>query len=216
MPGRIARRDALLDIGAAGPLAGLAVALPVLAYGIFLSPVGPIPDAAHWAEGHSLLYSGLLYLIKGPIPEGHDILLGPTAFAGWAGLLVTMINLIPAVQLDGGHVAFALFGERQERYSRRLRGLLLPLAAAVSLAYGLPALFAGQTGDALYSAFSPGMQWAVWWLILRLMVRGQHREHPPTDAGTLSPRRRILACFTLALFVLLFMPAWLRAVPAAN
>ena len=111
MPNRIQSRNALLDIGAAGPLAGLAVALLVLAYGIMQSNIAPEPQGVvYYMEGRSLLYLGLLYALKGPIPAGYDIMLGPTAFAGWAGLLVTMLNLIPAVQLDGGHVAYALLG----------------------------------------------------------------------------------------------------------
>jgi membrane-associated protease RseP (regulator of RpoE activity) len=213
MPNRIARRDALLDIGAAGPLAGLAVALPVLVYGLMHSPVRASAPGMVLQEGHSLLYVALLYLTKGPIPDGQDIQLSPTAFAGWAGLLVTMINLIPAAQLDGGHVAFALFGERQERYSRLVRALLLPLALCVSLYYGLSAWFHGATGGALSSQFAPGTQWLLWWLLLRMLARAGHREHPPTDDHVLSPRRKLVACFTLALFVLLFMPAWLREVP---
>jgi membrane-associated protease RseP (regulator of RpoE activity) len=213
MRSRIARRNALLDIGAAGPLAGLVVALPVLAYGIAHSPVREVaPGVEYWMEGRSLLYLGLLYLLKGPIPEGHDILLSPTAFAGWAGLLVTMINLIPVAQLDGGHVAYALFGERQEKYSRLVRAMLLPLAVGVALAYGLPRLFAGASGDALLAGFAPGGQWLMWWILLRLMSRQGQPEHPPTDDDVLSPRRRWIAIGTLALFVLLFMPAWLRQI----
>jgi membrane-associated protease RseP (regulator of RpoE activity) len=215
MRGRITSRDALLDIGAAGPLAGMAVALPVLIYGILESPVGPLPIGQdYWMEGRSLLYLGLLFLLKGPIPEGHDIMLSPTAFAAWAGLLVTMINLIPAAQLDGGHVAYALFGERQERFSRKVRGLLLPLSVAVALAYGIPALLSGARGDALFAGFAPGGQWLTWWILLRVFARGGRREHPPTDDDRLSPRRRTVAIGTLLLFVLLFMPAWLRQIPA--
>ena len=215
MSGRIARRNALLDIGAAGPLAGMAVALPVLIYGISTSAVGPLPeDGGYLAEGHSLLYAGLLWLIKGPIPQGHDIQLTGTAFAGWTGLLVTMINLIPAGQLDGGHVAYALFGERQEHFSRRVRASLLPIAACVSLYYGLSAYAEGVRGGNLAEAFAPGAHWAVWWLLLSFIVGRGKREHPQTDDDTLSPRRRQLAWATLALFVALFMPAWLREVPA--
>jgi membrane-associated protease RseP (regulator of RpoE activity) len=214
MRGRIARRNALLDIGAAGPLAGMAVALPVLIYGIATSTVGPLPEhQGYLIEGRSLLYLLLLRVLKGPIPEGHDILLSPTAFAGWAGLLVTMINLIPAVQLDGGHVAYALFGERQERYSRGIRAALLPVAVCVSLAYGLPAYFGGARGELLLNGFAPGVHWLLWWFLLRLMTRRGRREHPRTDAGELSPGRRAIAWATLALFVALFMPAWLRQVP---
>jgi membrane-associated protease RseP (regulator of RpoE activity) len=212
MRDRISSRNALLDIGAAGPLAGLCVALPVLAYGISVSPVQPLPDGIYYKEGHSLLYAGLLHLLKGPIPEGHDILLGPAAFAGWAGLLVTMLNLIPALQLDGGHVAYALLGERYHKLSRWLRQALLPLAVGVGLAYGGPAFAAGKRGDALVGELQPAMQWLVWWLLLAVMGRGAGPEHPPTDPMALSPARKVLACVTLSLFVLLFMPAWLRTV----
>jgi membrane-associated protease RseP (regulator of RpoE activity) len=139
-------------------------------------------------------------------------MLTPTAFAGWAGLLVTMLNLIPAVQLDGGHVAYALLGDAYERVSRWMRRMLLPFGIAVALAYGGPAFLAGKRGDALLTEFTPGFSWITWWLLLSLMARRGGREHPPTDPGALSPKRRVLAIFTLSLFVLLFMPTWLRSI----
>ena len=210
MRDRIARRNALLDIGAAGPLAGMVVALPVLIYGIMESTVGPEPRVTYAAEGHSLLYAALLHWLKGPIPAGYDIMLSPTAFAGWTGLFVTMLNLIPALQLDGGHVAYALLDSRYARVSRFVRAALLPLAIAVGGAYALPAFMAGERGTALWNAASPGMQWFTWWLLLSFMGRRAGQEHPPTDPGPLSPGRRVLAAFTLGLFVLLFMPSWLR------
>lgn len=214
MRDRITRRNALLDIGAAGPLAGLAIALPVLIYGIATSPIEPLPEhAGYLIEGRSVLYLALLRLLKGPIPDGSDITLSPTAFAGWAGLLVTMLNLIPAVQLDGGHVAYALFGERQEHYSRRVRQALLPVAVIVSLSYGLPALASGAQGDLLINGFAPGLHWLVWWFLLGMLVRRGGPEHPQTDDHVLSPRRRAVAWATLLLFLALFMPAWLRQVP---
>ena len=114
---RIRSRNALLDIGAAGPLCGMAIALPVIIYGIDTSPIQQLPDGPFIVEGRSILYLGLLSWLKGPIPQGYDIMLTPTALAGWAGLLVTMINLIPFGQLDGGHVAYALLGSRQNRIS---------------------------------------------------------------------------------------------------
>ena len=216
MRGRIRSRDALLDIGAAGPLAGMAVALPVLAYGIAQSPVQPAPSGDYLQEGHSILYLLLLRALKGPFPEGHDIMLSPTAFAGWVGLLVTMINLIPVRQLDGGHVACALLGERFDALSRLLRRLLLPLGIGVGLYYGLPALQAGKDGDALLEAAGPGMQWLVWWLLLTMLGGGGgRREHPLPDPGLLSPARKRVALGTLLLFVVLFMPAWLRMVRGA-
>lgn len=213
MRDRIQRRDALFDIGAAGPLAGLVVALPVLAYGLTQSEIiAQAGNETYAQEGHSLLYAAMLWLVKGPIPEGHDILLGPTAFAGWAGLLVTMINLIPAVQLDGGHVAYALWGERQQRISRRLRRALPLLAVAVSVGYAGRAWLQGRSWDGVTTEAMAGTHWLVWWLLLGLIARRQPHEHPPTDDHSLSPRRVWLARGTLLLFVLLFMPSWMRVV----
>jgi len=212
MRGRIRSRNALLDIGAAGPLAGMVVALPVLAYGIAHSPVQPTQAGSYLQEGHSILYVLMLRALKGPFPEGHDIMLSPTAFAGWVGLLVTMINLIPARQLDGGHVACALLGDRFDALSRTLRQLLLPLGIGVAAWYGLQAYLAGERGEALYTGIGPGTQWLVWWLLLKLLGSPGGREHPQPDPGLLSPGRRGVALGTLLLFVLLFMPAWLRVV----
>lgn len=212
---RIASRNALLDIGAAGPLAGMVVALPVLIVGLIQSPVGPISAPPYLQEGHSLLYVWLLRLLKGPIGEGQDINLSPTAFAGWVGLLVTMINLIPTLQLDGGHVAYALLGERYDRFSRGFRRALLPLGLLVATWYGAAAINAGKRGEALWSAIEqPAMPWLMWWALLSWFGRGGKLEHPRTDPGPLSPGRRVIACVTLALFVLLFMPAWMRYVVA--
>lgn len=209
---RIASRNALLDIGAAGPLAGMVVALPVLALGIAQSPIAAISSEPYLQEGHSLLYIALLHAIKGPIPAGQDIMLSPTAFAGWVGLLVTMINLIPSLQLDGGHIAYALFGERYDRISRTVRRALLPLAIGVALAYGAPEYLAGKRGEQLIEAFMPGSAWLLWWVLLSIFARGAEHEHPRVDPGPLSPARRWLARGTLVLFVLLFMPSWMRLV----
>ena len=125
-------RTKLIDIGAAGPLAGLVVAIPVLIYGLQQSPVSVIP-AQGTQEGNSILYLGLKYLIKGAwLPAGgKDVMLHPTAFAGWAGLLVTMLNLLPIGQLDGGHVATAYFGNRYARVARLFHRALPWLALLV-------------------------------------------------------------------------------------
>ena len=200
-------------IGASGPLAGLAVAIPVLIYGIAQSPVQPIPpDEPYLLEGRSLLYVALLYLLKGPIPDGHDIMLCSTAFAGWAGLLITMINLLPIGQLDGGHIAYALFDRKQLAFSRRMRSLLPLLGVMVALAYGLSAYAEGKRGDALQYEFQAGLPWLTWWILLTILARVSRIEHPPTDSGELSEGRRQIAILTLCIFALLFMPAWMRFV----
>jgi membrane-associated protease RseP (regulator of RpoE activity) len=207
---RIRSRNALLDIGAAGPLAGMAVAVPVMIYGMLTSPIGPLPDAAYMLEGRSLLYLALLGGLKGPIPAGYDIMLTPTALAGWAGLLVTMINLLPFGQLDGGHVAYALLGPRQDRLSRHVLRLLPWLAVLVGAAYGIPSYLDGVRGDTLYYDASAGMQWLVWAFVLWALTRATGPNHPPTEDSDLSSGRRIIGWLTLSLFVLLFMPSWIR------
>ncbi|MFO0683068.1 MAG: site-2 protease family protein [Sandaracinus sp.] len=210
--GAIRSSDALLDVGASGPLAGMAVAVPVLLYGLSTSTVEPLsalPEAAI-LEGHSLLYELALYVTHGPIPDGQDIFLTPTAFAGWAGLLVTMMNLLPIAQLDGGHVAFALFGKRQNTYSRVLLALLPVAAVAASGWYLAVALRAGASGDALWNAGLAGVHWLVWFAALLLMSRFSGLDHPPAGDRPLSTGRRIVAIGTLVLFVLLFMPSWVR------
>lgn len=209
----IRSRNALLDIGAAGPLAGLAVAIPVLAFGLAHSPVEPLPESGAGSlliEGKSILYMGLLEVLKGPIPAQHDVRLSPTAIAGWAGLLVTMINLLPVGQLDGGHVAYALLGPRQDIVSERVRRALPLLALGVGLAYGIPGYLEGKRGVILAYDFLAGVHWLVWAGILALMTRLAGAEHPPTGPDPLTPRRRRTAIGTLLLFLLLLMPSWLR------
>ena len=219
MRGRIRTRDALFDVGAAGPWAGLIVAIPVLVYGIATSPVTALPEdgTAYFIEGRSLLYAGLLALLKGPIPEGQDIFLSSTALAGWAGLMVTMMNLVPVGQLDGGHVAYALLGERAHRLGRAvLTGL--PIAGVLTGAYyALDAIGHGYDADTVQVQALAGLHGVVWFGVLQVIARlsGGH-EHPPTDDGTLSPRRRVIAMATLALFALLFMPSWMREPPEST
>jgi membrane-associated protease RseP (regulator of RpoE activity) len=210
--GRISSNDKLLDVGASGPLAGMCVAVPVLVYGVATSRIDRIdsfgPDVI--MEGHSILYELVLYAVHGPIPAGSDIWLTPTAFAGWAGLLVTMMNLIPVGQLDGGHVAFALLGQRQHRLGRVVLGLLPVAAIVTSLWYGAHAYAAGERGEHLWNALQAGTHWLVWFGLLLLLGRWSGLDHPPAGDRPLSPGRRAVAIGTLVLFVLLFMPSWIR------
>ncbi|MDB4975683.1 MAG: hypothetical protein JWN48_4024 [Myxococcaceae bacterium] len=209
MRGPASERNALFDIGAAGPLSGLVFAIPVLVYGVWTSPVAPLdPHLSYLVEGRSLLYLAILQLFKGSIPAGHDIMLTPTALAGWAGLLVTMMNLVPVGQLDGGHVAYALFGARQVDYSQRLRKLLFGVAIVIGLLSAGRAYHAGESNEQIGEALFAGMHWFMWATVLTIMSRVARGEHPPTSLGVLTPLRRVLAWITLGLFVLLFMPTW--------
>lgn len=177
-------RRALMDIGAAGPIAGLLVAVPVLLYGLTLSEVRPLSPGGLY-EGNSLLYLAAKWLIWGPVPVGSDVFLHPVAFAGWVGLLVTALNLFPIGQLDGGHVAYALLGDRAVSINRAVFGGLLGLGLGLFL-------FKGQA------------IWAVWALII--VMTGI--EHPPMSdlSAPLDRRRRALGWACLLVFVLSFTP----------
>jgi membrane-associated protease RseP (regulator of RpoE activity) len=114
MKGTIPTRRALLDIGASGPLAGLLVAIPLYAYGAAHSDIVAIGSSGGVELGEPILIKLLDHFAR-PAPEGQELLLSPIAFGAWAGMFVTFINLLPLSQLDGGHVAYALFGKKQNR-----------------------------------------------------------------------------------------------------
>ena len=205
MNGRIRSRAALLDIGAAGPLAGLLVALPVLVWGISASPVLPPPEGPYTQEGQSILYWFVKRIVHGPMPAGSDVLLHPTAWAGWAGLLVTMLNLIPFGQLDGGHIAYALFGEKQNRYAVWVRRSLLVLFA-YNLAVFFGPVVTRSTEMPWWAALMNSTTWLIWYALLGVLTGVSGREHPPFEPAPLSRARRVVAWLCLILFVMLFMP----------
>lgn len=210
--GRIRSRAALLDVGAAGPLAGMAVAVPCMIAGLALSEVRPLPAEPYQLEGQSLLYALLKRLVVGPIPEGHDVFLHPLAWAAWIGFLVTMINLIPVGQLDGGHVAYALFGRRYAQVSRWAHRALVALGVGTGTYFGVQAVLAGRDAADVAAEFAVGGNWLVWAAILWIMNRAT-RGHPPVDdEDRLTPGRVVLGSTCVVVFVLLFMSVPLRAV----
>jgi membrane-associated protease RseP (regulator of RpoE activity) len=205
MRDRIRSRNALLDIGASGPIAGMVLAVPVLLYGLSHSEVTPLSPHGI-LEGQCLLYSLLKRLALGPIAAGYDVQLNSVAMAGWVGLLVTMMNLFPTGQLDGGHVAYALFGERQIRFAAVFRYGLLGLAGFNLLRYGVPAFRGAALSNGFWTTVGSASPWLIWFVVLTALRRMSNQEHPPTDPSKLSPGRRVVAIATLVLFVLLFMP----------
>ncbi len=207
-------RRALFDVGAAGPIAGLVVALPLLVIGLYLSDVGPSsPDGM--IEGNSILYALLKYAVFGMrLPNSYvDVQLHPMAIAAWVGLLVTMINLMPIGQLDGGHVARAAFGQDHEKWSARLHRVLpivgivvagVMFAAARAHGYGVVAAL----GYAKFGA----IPWLVWTIMLAV-IRGRSDEyHPPVGDEPLDPMRRWLALGVLVIFLLIATPVPFRPV----
>lgn len=212
----IADRNQLIDVGAAGPLAGLVAAIPLLCLGLWLSPLQPTEPGAY-LEGNSLLYIGLKYAVFGqylPSSEGVDVVLHPIAFAAWVGLLITMINLIPIGQLDGGHIACALLGDRHEQTSHWLHRGLVVVAVAVVAGLYLEARGAGlDHGDSLSHGAMGALPWLVWGgLLWFLRSRSGDQYHPPVGDAALTPGRRRLVWFMLALFLSLLTPVPFRPV----
>ncbi len=175
-------RNSLFDIAVAGPLAGLAVAVPALWVGLRWSRVGMIPDGGSVSFGDSLLTSLVTHLRFGSIPAGQDVFIHPVALAAWVGLFVTALNLFPVGQLDGGRIAYALFGRRHRAVSIATFFALLALGAVAS---------------------SPN--WIVFAGLVFLLV-GFHHAPPLDDLTPLSPGRYAVGVFCLILLILLIPP----------
>jgi membrane-associated protease RseP (regulator of RpoE activity) len=210
-------RKQLIDVGAAGPLAGLAVAIPILVYGLMKSEVGPLMNGLQ--EGNSILYAVIKWIVKGAwLPNSEaDVFLHPTAKAAWAGLLVTMINLLPIGQLDGGHIATAYFGNRYNRLAERLRNLLLIGANAVFFwvlyASHREAGSAWRLQPGLYIATMAALPWVIWFVMVGLMRRMTGgMNHPHVDAKPLPRSRRVLFWLMVVVFVGVFMPVPMRPI----
>ena len=187
-------RRELLDLGAAGPITGFLILLPILFYGIAKSePVSMVEY--DWSlfgsdllkPGTSLLMAAATYLFHGPLPADTVLNLHPAALAAWVGTFVTAINLIPIGQLDGGHVFYAAFPKLQR-----------------SLAWWLLALLG-------LMAYLFWLGWVVWCVVL--LIIGP--RHPPVLVRRegLDKRRQLVALVCLLIFILTFMPLPLELVP---
>ena len=176
----IPNRRALFDIAAAGPIAGIVVAIPVSIVGMLSAQHVPVAAGVGMRFGDPLLLRILEWMVLGPRPVGHDVFLGPMGFAGWVGMFVTALNLLPLSQLDGGHISYAVFGKKSRYVAFGVFGLLV-LAMAVN-----------------------GPQY----ILLLALVWFAGLAHPPTldDHIELGRGRRILAVILLVIFFLCFTP----------
>jgi membrane-associated protease RseP (regulator of RpoE activity) len=172
------RRDLIL-VGATGPIAGFVIAIVVLSLGLSNPEIAPTGAEVNLVVGNSLLINFLTWLMTDPVPEGYDIIISPIFFAGWVGLLVTMINLLPLGQLDGGHIAYGLLGAKQRNVSRLFIIVMLAL----------------------------GFLWKGWWLF-GILVLLFGINHPPTldDARPLSRTTLLLGLVALVIFIVCFIP----------
>jgi membrane-associated protease RseP (regulator of RpoE activity) len=116
-----------------------------------------------------------------------------------------MLNLVAVAQLDGGHIAYALFGPRQNRYARALRASLL-VACAFNLARFLGPVVMHRAWKDAGQAVGNSAFWLVWYVLIGVIMRVGGADHPPTEPGELSPARKGIAVLSLVMFVLLFMP----------
>ncbi len=188
MKSPIITRKALIDIGASGPIAGFIISVAACVIGLSMSKVIPVPQGdGSLSLGDSILFSFLSRMVLGVTPANYDILLHPVAFAGWIGLFVTSLNLIPIGQLDGGHIAYAILGERQRYVSRFLVGLLAVLGISSLLGF---------------SGWEGWLMWAVLMLFLGI-------KHPPVLhwESPLDSKRRMIGLLALVIFIITFMPA---------
>lgn len=176
----ILNRKALFDIGVAGPIAGFVVAVVAMAVGLRLSTVIPREMSYGLQLGEPLLLQFMSWVVIGPLPDRADVLLHPVAFAAWFGLFVTALNLIPIGQLDGGHVAYALWGGLQRR--------IAIVAVPILLVLG----FIGWPG------------WFLW--VGMASVMGV--SHPPVidPYEDLGPMRRWIGRAALVIFIVCFAP----------
>ena len=179
----IYRKDALLQIGASGPIAGFVIAVPALIIGLLLSDVvekSNIQGAL--ILGDSILMKILTWITHPKLMDTQDIMLHPIAFAGWIGLLVTMLNLLPIGQLDGGHVAYAMLGKKQRLIGQIAFIFLIPLSFL-------------------------SINWLIWGLLLLILMRSV--KHPPIQDIhiPLSDTDKRIGYICLLIFIVCFIPA---------
>ena len=179
----IRKKSALLQIGAAGPIAGFIVAVPALIIGLTQSTVITLDETFEGMRlGDSLLMMGLTGIIFPGLGPNQDILLHSVAFAGWIGLLVTMLNLLPIGQLDGGHIAYAMLGEKYDKVA------IIALLSLIPLSY-----------------FT--LNWLIWGALILILMRTV--KHPPVMNihEPLSYKDKKIGYMCLAIFILCFIPA---------
>ena len=195
----IPHKRALLDIGAAGPLAGFVVAVAACCIGLPQSEVSPpelygdtAADANRFIQlGAPLVFQGLSNLLLPEVGPRDMVLLSPIAFAGWVGLFITAFNLFPVGQLDGGHIVYALFDRGYRLVGRATFFVLLALGlyGIFSYVWELPPGWPG-------------------WLFLAFFLTLFGRDHPPPYYPNipLDRRRKRLGLLTLLVFVVCFTP----------
>jgi len=170
----IPTKEALVELGAAGPLSGFAIALPLTAVGLMLSTPNPSGTVLPFTPA---IFAVLQVLTFGRVPAG--VMFNPLAIAGWLALFVTMLNLIPAGQLDGGHIARGLLGRERHYTLTRILGFALFLT---------------------FIPF-PDLPLWLWGFLIIMFFRGYH-PGALDDVSGLSGRQKLLAGAAFVVFIL--------------
>ena len=211
----ISTKRALFDIGIAGPLAGIIAAIPIIIVGIKLSTVVETTSKSleHGLTlGSPLIFSLISDSIIGKIPEGYDLLLHPVAFAGWIGLFVTALNLIPAGQLDGGHIMYSIFSKKWHQRTSIIIILVL-LLFGIGTKPIIQYFQSDLNATTLYNYkdifdFEGWAGWLMWAVLLTFMGT----KHPPTmyDDIQLDGKRKFFSLIALFIFIGCFTPMPIR------
>lgn len=211
---KIKSKKVLFDIGIAGPIAGVLVAIPVIIIGLQLSQVVKVEELNNSpglliVTGDTLIFKALTMLTLDSLPQGYEYILHPMAFAGWVGLLVTALNLIPCGQLDGGHIIYSLFSKKFHNYLSKLMILILiilgigtnEILILMDKYFSLLHIF-----PILKNILLEGwLGWLIWAFLLTVMGT----NHPPTvfdDLRDIDSKRKILAFIAVMLFAGSFTP----------
>lgn len=173
-------KQALVRIGLAGPLTGFILAVPITIIGLVLSKAVNVTDVSNsFGLGSSLLFHFIYNILHPNLPKGYDIVLHPMAFAGWLGFFVTAMNLLPVGQLDGGHIAYAVFGKRRK--------------------YLMIAVIASMT--------ALGLLWPGWFFwVLLIIVFGLRHPKAQDEITQLKKSDKILAGLAFLILILAFIP----------
>lgn len=173
----IPNKNALFDLGYSGPLAGILVTIPVLIIGIYLSKIVPI------VHGTTVFYpsplmSIFMYFLLPPIPTGYELQVHPILFAGWVGIIVTLLNMMPVAFLDGGHIVRSVFNENVHRIISLVGVLITIVLGWIPMA------------------------------VLMMLILYINRRHPGAldDVSDLTQRRKVIAVLMLVIFILCLTP----------
>lgn len=172
-------KNALFDLGVSGPIVGFIVTIPVLIIGVFLSTV--VPSQPNMITFYPpLLMQIVMYFVSPQIPAGYELFVHPVAFAGWVGIIITMLNLMPVAVLDGGHISRSLFNTKIHQY--------------VSVAGIIVTLLLG---------------WYAMAILMAVFILFMAKTHPGAldNVSKLSRNRKIIAVLTLVIFILCLTPA---------